>query len=107
MEIHCGIGGVVGVCVGVVGYEGVLLACLGRTGFWCWTSFGYVVFVARVFLFQLLDLALGLSIIIAKHVDWCEEVPKEDDDEHNFEADRSLHVARLKALNEVMEIFVI
>ena len=107
MEIHCSVGCVVAVGVGVVGDKGVLLTRLGRTGFWCWTSFRYVVFVARVFLFQLLDLALGLSIIIAKHVDWSEEVPKEDEHEHNFEGDRNLHVERLKALNEVMEIFVI
>ena len=107
MEIHDCIGGVVGVGVGVVGNEGVLLTCLGRTGFWCWTSFRYQVLVARVFFLQLLDLALGLTIVIAEHPDWYKEVPKEGEHEHEFESGRKLHVERLQADNEVMEIFVI
>ena len=107
MEIHGGIGGVVGVGVGVVGYEGVLLTCLGRAGFWCWASFCYLIFVARVFLFQLLDLAVGLSIIVAKHLDWSEEIPVEDEQEHNFKGGRTLHVEQVKVLIQVMEVFVI
>ena len=83
--------------VGVVGYKGVLLTRLGRTGFWCWTSFCYQVLVARIFFLQLFDLALGLSIIVAKRSDWYHEVPKEDENEDEFESSRNLHVSRLKA----------
>ena len=107
MEIHCSVGCIVAVGVGVVGYKGVLLTRLGRTGFWCWTSFCYQVLVARIFFLQLLDLALGLSIIVAKRSDWYHEVPEEGEHEDEFESGRNLHVSRLKAENEVMEIFVI
>ena len=76
MEIHGCIAGVVGVGVGVVGDEGVLLAGLGRAGFWCWASFRYMIFLAWVLLFQLLDFAVGLSKIISKRLDWSKKIPK-------------------------------
>ena len=97
MEIHCSIGCVVAVGVGVVGNKGVLLTRLGRTGFWSWTSFCNQILVARIFFLQLLDLALGLSIIVAKSSDWYQEVPKEEEQEDEFESGRNLHVSRLKA----------
>ena len=107
MDIHGGIGGVVGVGVGVVGDEGVLLAGLGRAGFSGWASFRYMIFLAWVLFLQLLDFAVGLSIIISKRLDWNEEIPKGDEQEHNSEDGRTLHVEYVKVLMQVMKMFVI
>ena len=92
VEIHGCIAGVVGVGVGVVGDEGVLLAGLGRAGFWGWTSFRYMVLLAWVLLFQLLYLAVGLSKIISKCLDWGKKIPNRDEEEHDSEEGRNLHV---------------
>ena len=107
MEIHGCIGSVVGVGVGVVGDEGVLLAGLGRAGFWGWASFRYMIFLAWVLLFQLLDFAVGLSKIISKRLDWSKKIPKGDEQEHNSEDGRTLHVEYVKVLVQVMRMFVI
>ena len=107
MKIHSCIAGVVGVGVGVVGYEGVLLAVLGGAGFWGWASFCYQIFVAWVLFFQLLDFAVGLTKVVSEHMNWSEEIPIENEEKHKFEDGRMLHVERLKVQNEVMEIFVI
>ena len=92
VEIHSCIGSVVGVGVGVVGNEGVLLAGLGRAGVWGWASFRYMIFLAWVLFFQLLDFAVGLSKIITKRLDWSKKIPKGDEQEHNSDGGKILHV---------------
>ena len=106
MEIHGCIAGVVGVGIGVVGNEGVLLAGLGRAGFWGWTPFCYMVLLAWVLLFQLLYLAVGLSKIISKCLDWGKKIPNRDEEEHDSEEGRNLHVEQVKVLVQVMKLFV-
>ena len=107
MEIHSCIAGVVGVGIGIVCNEGVLLAGLGRAGFWGWTPFCDMVLLAWVLLFQLLDLAVGLSKIISKRLDWSKKIPKGDEQEHDSEDGRTLHVEFVKVLIQVMKMFVI
>ena len=85
VEIHSCIGSVVGVGVAVVGDESILLACLGRAGFWNWASFCYRIQMPGVLLFQFLDFAVALTIIISKCVDRNDEIPSNEEYEKNFE----------------------
>ena len=85
VEIHSCIGSVVAVGVAVVGDEGILLACLGRAGFWKWASFCYRIQMPGVLLFQFLDFAVALTIIISKGVDRSDEIPSNEEYEKNFE----------------------
>ena len=75
MEIHSSVGSVVGVGVAVVGNECVLLAGLGRAGFWGRASFGYEIGVPRVLLLEFFYFAVALAIVESKHVDRSKEIP--------------------------------
>ena len=52
-------------------------------------------------------LAVGLTKIISKGPDWGKKVPNGDEEEHDSEEGRNLHVEQVKVLVQVMKLFVI